>query len=245
MFCFVADGINGPYYQLANYAIMAYTEAWTIPAYFLSFYPTSEHGMLCNHQSVGPGGGTLGGDFIAPLKAVHIDTDGSLRLVYWHGNDALKGSALEASGPLGSAFVAHGAVRLPFGGNLSFVSCGEPQPAAAVVIDGQSLVMSVYVDGVAVESVDRALTLALVGGLPEANFTVLSRGGMFEFYFSDFLLLPARFASALGCIELVGAGGLRVTNVWNMTDMPPQIPVPTAPTYPPTPETLRKSRAIL
>ena len=29
--------------------------------------------MLVNHQVVAPGGGTIGGDWIAPLKAVHID----------------------------------------------------------------------------------------------------------------------------------------------------------------------------
>eukprot|EP01046_Picozoa_sp_COSAG06_P060058 COSAG06_NODE_12639_length_1349_cov_2.499200_3_plen_121_part_01 len=38
------------------------------------------------------GGGTIGGDFIAPFKTTHIDTDGSLRLVYWKGNNALKGA---------------------------------------------------------------------------------------------------------------------------------------------------------
>jgi hypothetical protein len=176
--------------------------------------------------------GTLGGDFIAPLKAAHIDAGGSLRLVYWRGNDALRRAPLAVDGPLGAAFVAQGAVGLPAGGNLSFYGCGSAAPAAAVAIDGRSLVMSIAVDGVTVERVDRALTPALVGGA-DANFTVLSRAGMFEFYFGGFLLLPARFAAELGCIRLAGQGGVRVTSAWNMTDMPPQVPVPTAPTYPP------------
>lgn len=52
---------------------------------------------ICAHACVcvwwWAGGGTIGGDFIAPFKTTHIDdTDGSLRLIYWKGNDVLKGA---------------------------------------------------------------------------------------------------------------------------------------------------------
>ena len=34
-------------------------------------------------EVIAPGGGTIGGDYIGPLKAVHIDDDAELRLIYW------------------------------------------------------------------------------------------------------------------------------------------------------------------
>lgn len=58
---------------------MAYSQGWVTPAYFVAFYPTVAHGTLVNHQSIAPGGSTMGGDYIAPLKATHIDMDGALR----------------------------------------------------------------------------------------------------------------------------------------------------------------------
>ena len=51
----VAENMTGPYEELPNAAVMAYQQGWTTPAYFLTFYPTEEHGMLLNHQVVAPG----------------------------------------------------------------------------------------------------------------------------------------------------------------------------------------------
>jgi len=46
MFVYVADKVTGPYEELPNHNIMAYQQGWTCPAYFLTFFPTKEHGML-------------------------------------------------------------------------------------------------------------------------------------------------------------------------------------------------------
>ena len=115
-----------------------------------AFYPTEEHGMLVNHQVVAPGGGTIGGDWIAPLKSVHIDHAGELRLIYWTGNEKLKSTSRQLSvvtnvmatsnratnrGRLGAVattvealngtlgFVVQGNIHLPQGGQLSLCPC--------------------------------------------------------------------------------------------------------------------------
>jgi hypothetical protein len=152
MFAYVSDNVTGPYVQQPhNHALMAYEQGWVTPAYFATFFPTEEHGMLVNHQVsrvlrpclsqpvgrihkshsmrskhhpasraassahhtaprtrthsrhflsplpltrigqvVAPGGGTIGGDYVAPLKTAHVDANGTLRLALWSGNAALK-----------------------------------------------------------------------------------------------------------------------------------------------------------
>lgn len=119
--------------------------------------------MLCNHQVVAPGGGTIGGDYIAPLKTTHIDKDGSLRLILWSGNDALKGdklhvppathtaadldlteseSGLQTVGNLSSVsgFVSSGSILLPTGGSLALCDCNDSAQNSTVAVDGASLV---------------------------------------------------------------------------------------------------------
>ena len=46
----------------------------------------------------------MGGDYVGPLKAVHIDAAAVLRLTYWPGNDALKGAVPAAPVPPGAVF---------------------------------------------------------------------------------------------------------------------------------------------
>ena len=51
MFAYVSDNVTGPYMQQPhNHALMAYEQGWVTPAYFATFFPTEEHGMLVNHQ---------------------------------------------------------------------------------------------------------------------------------------------------------------------------------------------------
>ena len=282
MFVYVADQIQGPYKQLRNFQVMAYQQGWVTPAYFAAFYPTAQHGMLVNHQVVAPGGGTESGDYIAPLKSVHIDpADGALRLAFWPGNNALKGTSLRSANMEGGSgaqltnlggnqgFVALGSVALPTGGALSLCPCGTAlldgshgssnsnsntsvPPAAvcsSVAINGSTLVMTISFGGQARETIDRDLTHSLVlsgtqdaghSGMDTApavaNFTLLQRRGMWEFYLGGFLALPERLPVALSCIELQSTGGMHVAEVFNMTSMPANTPVKPAPTYPHTPQ---------
>jgi hypothetical protein len=113
------------------------------------------------------GGGTIGNDFVAPLKAVHIDRSGALRLTYWSGNDALLGServgtdvALRSGDAAADAaytaaastknlsgtqgFVAKGTVALSSGSSsLLIVACGESAASAGsqIIVDGPLLLL--------------------------------------------------------------------------------------------------------
>ena len=262
---------------------MAYEQGWTTPAYFCesasqvscpsastdgfqlrlmctwlpgAFYPTVEHGMLVNHQVVAPGGGTIGGDYIAPLKAVHIDRAAELRLTYWKGNDALKGTLRKAgtatealNGSLG--FVVEGNIQLPLGGEISLCPCNS-SPAAgnelgesngcsttggsSVKVNGTDLTMQLCKAGNCIEHIDRGLTPSLLSGTDRAgsgssNFTLLQRRGMWEFYLSGFLALPERMAAAHECLTIHGTAGVVVDSVWDMTAMPLEKPVAIAPTW--------------
>ena len=85
MYAFVSDKPEGPFYPDK----LAYRFLVSNGAYFARFYKF-EGELLVNHHSfehVGDGGRV----WMAPLKKVTVDNKGSLRLEYWHGNNAAKG----------------------------------------------------------------------------------------------------------------------------------------------------------
>ncbi len=59
--------------------------------YFPRFFHTAPDGPLMNHFY------TAGPIYAAPLKAINIDAEGILRLVWWPGNDKLKAAKLPAT----------------------------------------------------------------------------------------------------------------------------------------------------
>jgi hypothetical protein len=98
----VADAPQGPFRQVnKNYGFLVGCNA----SYFTRFFPTP-NGMLVNHQSwplVGfkDGGeaGYAGDMWFAPLKGAVMDREGVLRMVYWEGNEKLKGDKIETGLP--------------------------------------------------------------------------------------------------------------------------------------------------
>ena len=108
---------------------------------------------------------------------------------------------------------------------------------SSVIVNGTDLTMQLCKAGACIEHVDRALTLSLLNsgavniGSNTANFTLLQRRGMWEFYLSNFLALPERLAAAHECLSVQGSGGLVVHRAWDMTEMPPSAPVAIAPTW--------------
>eukprot|EP00729_Bicosta_minor_P017661 gene17661-24300_t len=250
MFSYVSQNMTGPYETQTNYAMMAYQQGWVCPAYFATFFPTEEHGLLLNHQVVAPGGGTESADYVAPLKAVVIDMDGTLRLAYWKGNDVLKGIPLKSVAPdlvqlNGSdGFVAEGTVSVEAGGTLSFAACGGASGGdVSISVAGNTLAMQILAGSTVKENIDRALSNETIqfdqqervqGGGTETvvNFTAVQRKGMWEFYLGGILALPERLPAAWPCIDLAASGGLVIEKAWTMPAMPANTPVPPAPTDP-------------
>jgi hypothetical protein len=145
------------------------------------------------------------------------------------------------------------------GGALALHDCRDATRNSTILINGSSLVAEIFSAGQLLETVDRALTPALMHStgtfaaashpihvateaavitVQQTTFILLQRKGMWEFYLGDFLILPERLqidpssGAAPACIELHASGGLEVTEAWTMSDMPSATPVPVAPTYP-------------
>ena len=88
MYSFVADQPENPFYPDKE----AYRLLVTNGTYFARFYRTPDE-LLVNHHSI-----EHAGDgprvWMAPLKKAAVDDAGHLRLVYWSGNESLKGVEL-------------------------------------------------------------------------------------------------------------------------------------------------------
>ena len=147
--------------------------------------------------------------------------------------------------------MVEGSIGLPVGGSITLSSCtgsghsngGDAEELATISVNGTSLAMTISRKGAVLEHIDRHLTQILSvtnsssgSGGASLNFTLLQRHGMYEFYLADFLALPERLPSVESCMDLVVGGELKLGRVWNMTAMPPAVPVKPAPTFPhPTP----------
>ena len=62
--------------------------------YFSRFFPTPD-GVLVSHHSIARDGPV----YFALLKATHVDAQGTLRLVWWNGNEPLKHEPVEVETP--------------------------------------------------------------------------------------------------------------------------------------------------
>lgn len=61
------------------------------PGMFPRFFQKSPHELLCAYHHAGSG------IWFAPMKRIRIDEDGTLRLKWWEGNEALKGKPIRGS----------------------------------------------------------------------------------------------------------------------------------------------------
>lgn len=198
--------------------------------YFSRFYRAPD-GLLVNHHSIARSGEV----YFGTLKGTAVDAEGTLRLVWWPGNEGLKHErlALAAAGPhpagAGVAFlptaldaergsIAEGDIALSASVSNSkagiYIECiGDVGVAIWVHPGGRAEVGPMAPDGTgfqAEKSVDRQLTW----GTP-ARFRLLLKGELLEFYLDDVLIecysLPQ---PATGRICGLGDGALRLTGAW-------------------------------
>lgn len=112
---YVADRVEGPYQrQKKNWSTFAAGHS-----YFSRFFPLPDGRVLVNHQS-----NSDSGCYVAPLKEAYVDSEGTLRIKYWNGNEALKADVvpvapqdpvtmMSGSEDLLTGVVAEGTLRLP------------------------------------------------------------------------------------------------------------------------------------
>ncbi len=97
MITYIADAPNGPLVRARRNADLLSAgvaeQNWTrMYTYFTRFFP-SPSGLLVNHHAIGRDG-TI---YMGMLKRALVDAEGTMRLGWWEGNEAVKGQPLGAS----------------------------------------------------------------------------------------------------------------------------------------------------
>ncbi len=138
----VGDSPKGPFVgQKKNHNVFGGS------IYFPRFFHTAPGGVLMNHFFSG------GPIYAAPLKAVNVDDEGTLRLVWWPGNEKLKAARISVKmrprqGPVqwledkidvNQTTVIEGTVRVP--------DSGQPAPALSFPDPTYNFVNGVRVPG--------------------------------------------------------------------------------------------------
>ena len=215
---FVSDTAGGPY-EVAekNPYILAYSTPKMCSsmagaaAYFTRFLlrydaadPSSPEELLVIHQSYGSCFGGWHNVYLAPLKLAHIDSEGTMRLKYWTGNDAMLGAPVPVrltnddavaeitkniSTPCNNAngTVIVGAAPAGNGSVIFFGAGGDPESIEMGVAGGVLCVWtraSAAAPRVILEEIDRAMTLGAT-----VHWRVLLRGSMAEVYVDDVLII--------------------------------------------------------
>jgi hypothetical protein len=225
MVTLVADRPEGPFEPAkANLRLLAGH------TYFSRFFPSPD-GLLVNHHSIARSGMV----YFAPLKATQVDAEGTLRLVWWRGNEKLKHTAVavddtlaqEASNPrlawmsptfaLEDGLVLEG--HLPLPPDATSPPTGlliETTPGQGVAIrvaaNGAVEIGPQQIDGtgfVAEKSVDRQWAFGAT-----TRFRLLLKPTVMEFYLDD--LLIECFSLAEPASGRLGVIGQHDNNIFNL-----------------------------
>jgi len=209
----VADAPRGPFAPAErNFNLLAGQSR--MHTYFARFFRTPS-GVLVSHHSRMRNGQV----YFAPLKRAVVDEQGTLRLGWWEGNNALKRDAALVHGPLGAKLdatagvIVEGRVALPADDTPTGVSLGTRDGDGVQILVGPKGLTRIGVlnaDGGPVtvdEEVDREMDFPA-----RCPFRLLVKHSLVEFYLDDVLMqcysMPARCDGRLGVMGAIG--GLRV-----------------------------------
>ena len=229
MVTLVADRPEGPFVAAGkNFRLLAGN------TYFARFFRTPA-GVLVNHHSIARDGQVSCG----MLKAARIDSEGTLRLGWWPGNEKLKLEAAEKKLPtpqagqvpavtlLESEFdVSNGLV---LEGTLKLPASKESQPVGLFIAHdndsgtgirvhagGATEFGSMHADGTgfkAEQNVDREWGFGAT-----ARFRLLLKGSLIEFYLDDLLMqcysLPQQATGRIGLLQAGDPAALTALTAW-------------------------------
>jgi hypothetical protein len=233
MSTFVADCPQGPFRATPeNFHVLRGD------CYFSRFFP-SPGGLLVTHHSITHvRRETKPVCYAAPLKRAVIDDKGTLRLMWWEGNNGLRGEErvtelqrhagsepvfLAAPVDVRRGTILEGTVRFTEGTNLRhpgvFMAC-ERGPGGAIVFQSSSAAVAGTLrddgSGFAPDprhTIDRSLPAK-----PQARFRILIRHSLVESYVDDVLFnvfsLPQPASGRVGFLE--GAAGIGDLKAWTM-----------------------------
>jgi len=232
MWSFVAERPDGPFRPAArNYCLLA--TRGRADTYFARFFPTPD-GVLVNHHSVARDGRV----WFAPLKAAVVDTEGTLRLAWWPGNERLKRRRVPLRLPRGQTgdraplwltgtlpadegIVIEGLVGVPEDAAEEGMGLRIPS------VEGGSMDVRVRARGVTEFGPSPAAAAAFVPEQrvdremrvgPEARFRLLIKGPLMEFYLEDVLIgcfsLPSEASGRLALLPDAGGRVARDVRAW-------------------------------
>jgi hypothetical protein len=225
----VADRPEGPFVAAKkNLRLLAGN------TYFARFFPTPD-GLLVNHHSIARNGQV----YFGTLKSTLLDTDGTLRLGWWPGNEKLKDEAIEVSLPAlhpgappkgamsetafdaSSGLVLEGTLKLPAPGEIKPVGlflAQDNDTGSAILVHAGSVTEfgPMRADGTgfkAEQRVDREWAFGAT-----LRFRLLLKGSLIEFYLDDLLMqcysLPQEATGRIGFLEAGDPNAITDLKAW-------------------------------
>ncbi len=222
----VADKPEGPFRAAtSNRRIL------TGHTYFARFFPSPSGLLVCHHSIARDGRVSVG-----LLKGTDVDAEGTLRLTWWPGNEALKhepvpvpAPAADGPGPIGmlsrpldvaSGLLLEGKLELPdpLGAPRGlYIEHGSGVGTAILFSsDGRAELGSVNADGSGFrpeKTADREVEFAT-----PAQFRLALEGVLLEVYLDDVLIecysLPAPATGRIGVISGGRSSSIRAMNAW-------------------------------
>lgn len=191
MFTFEADNLQGPFRPAYKNHKLMYNRSF-YHTFFTRFLETPG-GILVNHHSLlrESNAHERPITYFAPLKKAVVDKEGTLRLMWWEGNEAIKGRLLPVSGgnpdgiyEVGRGVIFEGDMALP--GVIS-IGC-ENNARTEIRISTEGITEVGYTNEestefICEETVDREVPFGRT-----VNFRLLLKGTMLEFYLNDMLI---------------------------------------------------------
>ena len=223
----VADTPQGPFTVLTRNRILLGGHT-----YFARFFP-SPSGLLVCHHSIARDGQV----FLGLLKGTNLDAQGTFRLTWWPGNEAMKHKSVAVTPPaagvagpiamLGrkldasAGFVLEGTLQLPkpLGAPRGlYVEHGKDTGTAILFnSDGRAELGPVAADGTGFKP-DKTVDREMRFGAP-ARFRLVLKGVLMEAYLDDFLIecysLPTPATGQIGLIPGGDPGSIGSPKAWH------------------------------
>jgi len=220
MLTLVARDFQGPFHP-AEKNFFLLTSTGHLNAYFTRFCRTPD-GILVNHQSI-PRHEDC---YFGTLKLARVDDEGTLRLMYWMGNERLKGDFLDIIRPeakehhpllvsffdqsfdVQAGLILEGRLRLPHSKNSKplglHIECTNGHGTTILVghrgITEYGTISNTESEFCCENRVDRELSLGT-----EVHFRLLLNHCILEFYLDDILSqcfsLPGRATGRIGLMD--------------------------------------------
>ena len=170
MFTFVADRPQGPF-RAAKRNHRLLTSRGHMNTYFARFTNLPGELMVIHHSIQRDGDVRLG-----LLKRAVVDEEGTMRLAWWEGNEALKGRRLaELDAINGRGVVIEGRLRIPSNGPAIVISTKEGDTAISALENG--------VLEIGENKINREMEFGR-----EPRFRLLVEGSLMELYVQDILI---------------------------------------------------------